>query len=186
MTTKGRTPTDHPKNIPSSPLSFGGGGIKVVADFRTSDPKKIKPSPSGKFTTGVASNVSRQSPKPVDGADSASSSPLWFNTEAVFLSRELGLGGIEDMDSTRALEKYVPEWSLTNKDRIVDALSAKMALFHFGTPAEHSHYRKMSGPEFGNALMVNQAHRNQLVTNSDAKLPIWKRKIMFARKQNKN
>ncbi|KAJ0638445.1 hypothetical protein HanHA300_Chr00c0117g0712821 [Helianthus annuus] len=153
----GRTPRDHPKNIPSSPLSFGGGVIKVVADVRTSDPKKIEPSPSGKFTTGVASNVSRPSPKPVDGGDSASSSPLWFNTEAVFLSRELGLGGIEDMDSTRALEKCVPEWSLTNKDRIVDALSAKMALFHFGTPAEHSHYRKMSGPELGNALMASAA-----------------------------
>ncbi|KAJ0470679.1 hypothetical protein HanRHA438_Chr14g0676081 [Helianthus annuus] len=163
---RGRTPRDHPKNIPSSPLSFGGGGIKVVADVRTFDPKKIEPSPSGKFTTGVASNVSRPSPKPVDGGDSASSSPLWFNTEAVFLSRELGLGGIEDMDSTRALEKYVPVWSLTNKDRIVDALSAKMALFHFGTPAEHSHYRKMSGPELGNALMVNQAQSNSLVVES--------------------
>ncbi|KAM0048253.1 hypothetical protein Hdeb2414_s0008g00272381 [Helianthus debilis subsp. tardiflorus] len=67
------------------------------------------------------------------------------------------------MDPARALEKYVPEWSLTNKDRIVDALSAKMALFHFGTPAEHSHYRKMSGPELGNALMVNQAQSNSLV-----------------------
>ncbi|KAJ0529985.1 uncharacterized protein LOC118482783 [Helianthus annuus] len=163
---EGRTPRDHPKNIPSSPLSFGVGVIKVVADVRTSDPKKIEPSPSGKFTTGVASNVSRPSPKPVDGGDSASSSPLWFNTEAVFLSRELGLGGIEDMDSTRALEKYVPEWSLTNKDRIVDALSAKMALFHFGTPAEHSHYQKMSGPELGNALMVNQAQSNSLVVES--------------------
>ncbi|KAM0051529.1 hypothetical protein Hdeb2414_s0007g00237601 [Helianthus debilis subsp. tardiflorus] len=160
---EGRTPRDHPKNIPSSPMSFGGGGIKVVADVRTSDPKQIEPSPSGKFTTGVASNVSRPSPKPVDGGDSASSSPLCFNTEAVFLSRELGLGGVDDMDSARALEKYVPEWSLTNKDRIVDALSAKMALFHFGTPAEHSHYRKMSGPELGNALMVNQAQSNSLV-----------------------
>ncbi|KAM0070171.1 hypothetical protein Hdeb2414_s0001g00010151 [Helianthus debilis subsp. tardiflorus] len=159
----GRTPRDHPKHIPPSPLSFGGGAIKVVADVRTSDPKRIEPSPSGKFTTGVASNVSRPSPKPFDGGDSASSSPLWFNTEAVFLSRELGLGGIEDMDSTRALEKYVPEWSLTNKDRIVDAWSAKMAMFHFGTPAEHSHYRKMSGPELGNALMMNQAQSNSLV-----------------------
>ncbi|XP_035831618.1 uncharacterized protein LOC118480605 isoform X1 [Helianthus annuus] len=163
---EGRTPRDHPQNIPSSPLSFGGGGIKVVTDVRTSDPKRIEPSPSGKFTTGVASNVSRPSPKPVDGGDSASSSPLWFNTEAVFLSRELGSGGIEDMDSARALEKYIPEWSLANKDRIVDALSAKMALFHFGTPAEHSHYRKMSGPELGNALMVNQAQSNSLVVET--------------------
>ncbi|MFS8010815.1 hypothetical protein Hanom_Chr14g01301421 [Helianthus anomalus] len=159
----GRTPRDHPKNIPSSPLSFGGGAIKVIADVRTSDPKKIEPSPSGKFTMGVASNVLRPSPKPFDGGDSASSSPLWFNTEVVFLSRELGLGGIEDMDSARALEKYVPEWSLTNKDRIMDALSVKMALFHLGTPAEHSHYQKMSGPELGNALMMNQAQSNSLV-----------------------
>ncbi|KAJ0844786.1 hypothetical protein HanRHA438_Chr15g0706341 [Helianthus annuus] len=162
----GRTPRDHPKNIPSSPLSFGGGTTKVVADVLTSDLKRIEPSPSGKFTTGVASNVSRPSPKPVDGGDSASSSPLWFNTESVFLSRESGLGGIEGMDSTRALEKYVPEWSLTNKDRIVDALSAKMALFHLGTPAEHSYYRKMSGLELGNALMINQAQSNSLVVES--------------------
>ncbi|KAJ0515109.1 hypothetical protein HanHA300_Chr10g0377061 [Helianthus annuus] len=117
---EGRTPRDHPKNIRSSPLSFGGKGVKVVTDVRTSDPKRIEPSPSG-------------------------------------------LGGIEDMDSAKALEKYVPEWSLTNKDRIVDALSAKMALFHFGTPAEHSHHQKMSGPELGNALMVNQAQSNSLV-----------------------
>ncbi|KAJ0772155.1 hypothetical protein HanPI659440_Chr07g0277161 [Helianthus annuus] len=160
---EGRTPRDHPLQTPLSPLSFGEGGVKVVRDLRTSDPKKIVPSPSGKFTTGVASNVSRPSSSPFDGGDSASSSPLLYDTEAVFLSRELGSGGIEDMDSGRALEKYVPEWSLTNKDRIVDALSAKMALFHFGTPAEHSHYRKMSGPELGNALMVNQAQSNSLV-----------------------
>ncbi|MFS7942776.1 hypothetical protein Hanom_Chr06g00492421 [Helianthus anomalus] len=154
------------KKIPPSPLSFGGEATKVIADLFMSDPKKTEPSPSGKFTTGVASNVSRPSPKPADGGDSASSSPLWFNTEVVFLLRELGSGGIEDMDSTRALEKYVPEWSLTNKDRIVDALSAKMALFHLGTPAEHSHYRKMSGPELGNALMINQAQSNSLVVES--------------------
>ncbi|XP_022031104.2 uncharacterized protein LOC110932052 [Helianthus annuus] len=70
------------------------------------------------------------------------------------------------MDAARALEKYVPEWSLTNKDRIVDALTAKMALFHLGTPAEHSHYRKMSGPELGNALMLNQAQSNSLVVET--------------------
>ncbi|KAF5790108.1 hypothetical protein HanXRQr2_Chr09g0379231 [Helianthus annuus] len=70
------------------------------------------------------------------------------------------------MDSARALEKYVPEWSLANKDRIVDALSAKMALFHLGTPAEHAHYRKMSGPELGNALMLNQAQLNSLVVET--------------------
>ncbi|KAJ0816649.1 hypothetical protein HanPI659440_Chr00c11g0722971 [Helianthus annuus] len=108
----GCTPRDHLLKTPLSPLSFGGGGVKVVADVRTSDPKKTEPSPSGKFTTGVASNVSRPSPSPVDGGDNASSSPLWYDTEAVFLSRELGSGGIEDMDSARALEKYVPEWSL--------------------------------------------------------------------------
>ncbi|KAJ0816842.1 hypothetical protein HanPI659440_Chr00c10g0722721 [Helianthus annuus] len=98
----GRTPRDRPVKFPSSP-SFGGGAIKVITDARTSDPKKAEPSPSGKFTTGVASNVSRPSPMPIDGGDSASSSPLWYNTEAIFLSRELGSGGIEDMDSARAL-----------------------------------------------------------------------------------
>ncbi|KAJ0481156.1 hypothetical protein HanIR_Chr13g0639481 [Helianthus annuus] len=162
----GRTPRDHLLKTPLSPLSFGGGGVKVVADVRTSDPKKTEPSPSGKFTTGVASNVSRLSPSPVDGGDSASSSPLWYDTEVVFLSRELSSGGIEDMNSAHALEKYIPEWSLVNKDRIVDALTAKMSLFHLGTPAEHSHYRKMSGPELGNALMLNQAQSNSLVVET--------------------
>ncbi|KAF5770804.1 hypothetical protein HanRHA438_Chr14g0674651 [Helianthus annuus] len=162
----GRTPRGHLLKSPLSPLSFGGGGVKVVADVRTSDPKKTEPSPSGKFTTGVASNVSRPSPSPVDGGDSASSSPLWYDTEVVFLSRELGSGGIEDMNSAHALGKYVPEWSLVNKDRIVDALTAKMSLFHLGTPAEHSHYRKMSGPELGNALMLNQAQSNSLVVET--------------------
>ncbi|KAM0060392.1 hypothetical protein Hdeb2414_s0004g00123621 [Helianthus debilis subsp. tardiflorus] len=128
--------------------------------------KKIEPSPSGKPTTGVASNISRPSPQPFDGGDSASSSPLWFKTEVAFLSRELGSGDAGDMDSARALEKYVPEWSLVNKDRIVDALSAKMALFHLGTPAEHAHYRKMSGPELGNALMLNQAQSTSLVVET--------------------
>ncbi|KAJ0780314.1 hypothetical protein HanPI659440_Chr06g0236201 [Helianthus annuus] len=70
------------------------------------------------------------------------------------------------MDSARALEKYVLEWSLLNKDRIVDALSAKMALFHIGTPAEHAHYWKMSGPELGNALMLNQTQSNSLVVET--------------------
>ncbi|KAJ0641947.1 hypothetical protein HanLR1_Chr16g0632841 [Helianthus annuus] len=128
--------------------------------------RKLEPSPSGKPTTGVASNVLRPSPQPFDGGDSASSSPLWYETEAVFLCQELGSSGAADLDPTRALEKYVPEWSLTNKDRIVDALSAKMALFHLGTPAEHAHYRKMSGPELGNALMLNQAQSNSLVVET--------------------
>ncbi|XP_035835499.1 uncharacterized protein LOC118483884 [Helianthus annuus] len=163
---EGRTPRDHPLQTPVSPLSFGKGGVKVVTDLRTSDPKKIVPSPSGKFTTGVASNVSRPSSSPFDGGDSASSSPLWYVTEAVFLSRELGSGDFEGADAAHALEKYVPEWSLVNKDRIVDALSAKMSLFHLGTPAEHSHYRKMSGPELGNTLMLNQAQSNSLVVET--------------------
>ncbi|XP_022025358.1 uncharacterized protein LOC110925838 [Helianthus annuus] len=163
---EGRTPRDHPLQTPVSPLSFGKGGVKVVTDLRTSDPKKIVLSPSGKFTTGVASNVSRPSSSPLDGGDSASSSPLWYDTEAVFLSRELGSGDFEGADAAHALEKYVPEWSLVNKDRIVDALSAKMSLFHLGTPAEHSHYRKMSGPELGNTLMLNQAQSNSLVVET--------------------
>ncbi|KAJ0463046.1 hypothetical protein HanHA300_Chr14g0510811 [Helianthus annuus] len=163
---EGRTPRDHPLQTPVSPLSFGKGGVKVVTDLRTSNPKKIVLSPSGKFTTGVASNVSRPSSSPLDGGDSASSSPLWYDTEAVFLSRELGSGDFEGADAAHALEKYVPEWSLVNKDRIVDALSAKMSLFHLGTPAEHSHYRKMSGPELGNTLMLNQAQSNSLVVET--------------------
>ncbi|KAM0031415.1 hypothetical protein Hdeb2414_s0017g00508521 [Helianthus debilis subsp. tardiflorus] len=134
----GRTPRDRPIKVPTSPLSFGGANIKVLEDIYMPDPlsfKKIEPTPSGKPTTGVASNVSRPSLQPFDGGDSASSSTLWFKTEAAFLSRELGSGDAGDMDSARALEKYVPEWSLVNKDRIMDALSAKMALFHLGTPA---------------------------------------------------
>ncbi|KAJ0686744.1 hypothetical protein HanRHA438_Chr11g0520211 [Helianthus annuus] len=165
----GRTPRDRPVNIPTSPLSFGGPATKVIEDIHMPDPlscKKIEPSPSGKPTTGVASNVSRPSPQPIDGGDSASSSPLWYETEAVFLCRELGSGDAADMDSARALEKYVPEWSLVNKDRIVDALSAKTALFHLGTPAEHAYYRKMGGPELGNALMLNQAQSNSLVVET--------------------
>ncbi|KAJ0576192.1 hypothetical protein HanOQP8_Chr05g0179241 [Helianthus annuus] len=165
----GRTPRDRPVNIPLSPLSFGGPSTKVVEDVHISDPlslKGIEHSPSGKPTTGVASNVSRPSPQPIDGGDSASSSPLWYKTEAVFLSWELGSGSIGDMDLARASERYVPEWSLANKDRIVDALSAKMTLFHLGTPAEHAHYRKMSGPELGNALTLNQAQSNSLVVEA--------------------
>ncbi|MFS7995340.1 hypothetical protein Hanom_Chr12g01116811 [Helianthus anomalus] len=129
----GRTPRDHPVNIPSSSLSFGGPTTKVIEDIHMPDPlslKKIEPSPSGKPTNG------------------------------------LGSGGAVDVDSAHALEKYVPEWSLVNKDRMVDALSAKMALFHLGTPAEHAHYRKKSGPELGNALMLNQAQSNSIVVET--------------------
>ncbi|MFS7954023.1 hypothetical protein Hanom_Chr07g00625431 [Helianthus anomalus] len=165
----GRTPKDRPVTLPASPLSFGGPATKVIEDVHMLEPlsfKKIEPSPSGKPTIGVASNVSRPSLQPIDGGDSASSSPLWYKTEAVFLSRELGSGNIGDMDLSRASEKYIPEWSLANKDRIIDALSAKMALFHLGTPSEHAHYRKMSGPELGNALMLNQAQSNSLVVET--------------------
>ncbi|MFS8022449.1 hypothetical protein Hanom_Chr16g01439561 [Helianthus anomalus] len=167
----GRTPRDRPVNMPTSPLSFGGPTTKVIEDIHMSEPlsfKRIEPSPSGKPTTGVASNVSRSSPHPIDGGDSVSSSPLCYKTKAVFLSRELGSGDVGDMDLARALEKYIPEWSLVNKYRIVDALSAKMALFHLGTPTEHAHYRKMSGPEpeLGNALMLNQAQSNSLLVET--------------------
>ncbi|MFS7900934.1 hypothetical protein Hanom_Chr00s153450g01822771 [Helianthus anomalus] len=111
--------------------------------------------PPGKTTTCVDSfNVSRSSPRPMDGGDSASWSPLWYETEVVLVCRELGNSNIAmDVDSAEASEKYLPSWSLANKDRVVDALSAKMSLFHIGTTAEHFHYRKMSGPELGNALM---------------------------------
>ncbi|MFS7927730.1 hypothetical protein Hanom_Chr04g00312551 [Helianthus anomalus] len=70
------------------------------------------------------------------------------------------------VDLAEALEKYVPGWSLANKDRVVDALSVKMSLFHIGIPVEHFHYRKMSGPELGNALMFNQAQSNSLVVET--------------------
>ncbi|MFS8012008.1 hypothetical protein Hanom_Chr14g01315671 [Helianthus anomalus] len=165
----GRTLRDCPVTLPTSPLSFGGPATKVIEDIHMPEPlsfKKIEPSPSGKPTTGVASNVSRPSPQPIDGGDSASSSPLWYETEVFFLLRELGSGDALDMDSARASDKYIPEWSLANKDRIVDTLSAKMALFHLGTPAEHAHYRKMSGLELGNALMLNQAQSNSLVVET--------------------
>ncbi|MFS7937726.1 hypothetical protein Hanom_Chr05g00431081 [Helianthus anomalus] len=164
-----RTPRDRLVNLPTSPLSFGGPATKVIEDINMLDPlsfKKIEPSPSGKPTKGVASNVSRPSPQPIDGGDSVSSSPLWYETEVVFICRELGSGDAVDVDSAHALEKYVPEWSLANKDRIVDALSAKMALFHLGTPAEHAYYQKLSGPELGNALMLNQAQSNSLVVET--------------------
>ncbi|MFS7890002.1 hypothetical protein Hanom_Chr00s000006g01613661 [Helianthus anomalus] len=164
-----RTPRDRPVNISTSPLSFGRPTTKVIEDIHMPDPlscKKIEPSPLGKPTIGVASNVSRPSPQPIDGGVRASSSPLWCETEAVFICRELGSGEAVDVDSVHALEKYVPEWSLVNKDRIVDALSANMALFHLGTSAEHAYYRKVSGPELGNALMLNLAHFNSLVVET--------------------
>ncbi|MFS7998184.1 hypothetical protein Hanom_Chr12g01150751 [Helianthus anomalus] len=150
----GKTPRDQPFTLPASPISFRGPTTKVIADTEMLDPlafKKINLSPSGKPTTWVDSNVSRLSPQQVDGGDSASSSPLWYETEAVFICQEL---------------KYVPDWSLPNKDRIIDALTAKMSLFHLGTPAEHFYYRRMSGPELGNTLMLNQDQSNSLVVES--------------------
>ncbi|KAJ0489539.1 hypothetical protein HanRHA438_Chr12g0554751 [Helianthus annuus] len=169
----GKTPRDQPVNLPPSPLSFGGPTTKVIDSVNMLDPlafKKIELSPSGKPTTGVASNVSRLSPQPIDGGDSAYSSPLWYETEAIFICRELGSGEAVDVDSAYALEKYVPDWSLVNKDRIMDAISAKMAVFHLDTPAEHAYYRKMSGPELGNALMLNQAQSNSLVVEAYKRL----------------
>ncbi|KAJ0789039.1 hypothetical protein HanPI659440_Chr05g0198941 [Helianthus annuus] len=108
-----------------------------------------------------SSNVSRPSPRPTDGGDSASSSPLWYETKAVLVCRKLGNSdSAMDVDSMEASEKYVPDWSVANKDRVVDTLSVKNSLFHIATPAEHFHYRRMSGPELGYSLMFNQAQSN--------------------------
>ncbi|KAM0031437.1 hypothetical protein Hdeb2414_s0017g00508791 [Helianthus debilis subsp. tardiflorus] len=41
-----------------------------------------------------------------------------------------------------------------------------MSLFHIGTPVEHAYYRKMSVPELGNAMMLNQAQSNSLVVEA--------------------
>ncbi|MFS8035100.1 hypothetical protein Hanom_Chr17g01589101 [Helianthus anomalus] len=71
-----------------------------------------------------------------------------------------------DVESAEALEKYVPYCSLVNKDRIIDALSTKMSLVHIGTPVERFYYRRMSGPELGNAPMLNQAQSNSLVVET--------------------
>ncbi|MFS7948228.1 hypothetical protein Hanom_Chr06g00557521 [Helianthus anomalus] len=169
----GRTPRDRPVTLPPSPLSFGGRATMVIDHVDMLDPqifKKVNPSPSGKPTTGVASNISRPGPHPIDGGDSATSSSLWYETEVVFICRELGSGKVVDVDSAHALEKYITDWSLANKDRIMDALSAKMALFHLGTHAEHAYYRKMSGPEIGNALMLNKAQSNSLVVETYKRL----------------
>ncbi|KAF5799063.1 hypothetical protein HanXRQr2_Chr07g0300241 [Helianthus annuus] len=84
----GKTPRDQPVNLPPSPLSFGGPTTKVIVDTDMPDLlafKKIDLSPSGKPTTGVASNISRPSLQQIDVGDSASSSPLWYETEAVFI-----------------------------------------------------------------------------------------------------
>ncbi|KAJ0683119.1 hypothetical protein HanPI659440_Chr16g0654821 [Helianthus annuus] len=65
----GKTPRDQPFVLPTSPISFGGLTTKVIADTEMLDPlafKKIDLSPSGKPTTGVASNVSRPSPQQTD------------------------------------------------------------------------------------------------------------------------
>ncbi|MFS7904527.1 hypothetical protein Hanom_Chr01g00037151 [Helianthus anomalus] len=146
-----------------------GDKTKVVADTEMIDPlalKKTGLSPSGKPRTEVDSNVSRPSPQQFDGGDNASSYPLWYETKAMFICRELGLSDTMDVDYAQALEKYVPDWSLANKDRIIDALFAKMSLFHISTPAEHFYYCRMSGPKLGNALKLNQAQSNSLVVET--------------------
>ncbi|KAJ0540175.1 hypothetical protein HanRHA438_Chr08g0369641 [Helianthus annuus] len=97
----GKTPRDRSVYLPPSPLSFGGLTTKVIDDTNMPDPqalKKIDFSPSGKPTTGVASNVSRPSPQQIDGGDCASSSPLWYETEVIFICRELGSGNAVDVD----------------------------------------------------------------------------------------
>ncbi|MFS8016494.1 hypothetical protein Hanom_Chr15g01369341 [Helianthus anomalus] len=133
-----------------------GGDVEM---YFPSSPKEAALSPPGKITTCVdSSNVSQPSPRPTDGGDSASSFPLWYETEAVLMIRELGISNSSiDVDSAEASEKYVPDWSVANRDRVLDALSAKISLLHIGTPIEHLHNRKMSGLELGNALMFNQA-----------------------------
>ncbi|MFS8016394.1 hypothetical protein Hanom_Chr15g01368161 [Helianthus anomalus] len=133
-----------------------------VEMYFPSSPREATPSPPGKITTCVdSSNGSWPSPRPTDGGDSASSFPLWNETEAVLVCRELGISNSAiHVDSARASEKYVPNWSIANKDRVVDALSAKISLFHIGTPIEHLHYRKMSGSELGNALIWVEAESN--------------------------
>ncbi|KAF5805660.1 hypothetical protein HanRHA438_Chr05g0221491 [Helianthus annuus] len=169
---EGKTPRDQ-LYVATSPLSFGdantglvtGGDVDMLCPL---SPKEVGPSPPGKIPTGVdSSNISRPSPRQTEGGDSASSSPLWYETEAVLVCWELGVSdNAIDVDLAEALEKYVPDWSMTNKDRIADALSAKMSLFHIGTPTKHFHYRKMSGLELGNALMLNQAQSNSLVVET--------------------
>ncbi|KAJ0717062.1 hypothetical protein HanPI659440_Chr13g0519421 [Helianthus annuus] len=133
----GKTPRDRPVNLPPSPLSFGGLPTKVIDDTNMPDPLPFKK---------------------IDFSPSGKTTPgLLLMFRGQVLSKLIV--GI-------ALERYVPDWSLANKDRIVDALSAKMSLFHIGTPAEHAYYRKMSRPELGNALMLNQAQSNSLVVET--------------------
>ncbi|KAJ0668197.1 hypothetical protein HanPI659440_Chr17g0686341 [Helianthus annuus] len=118
----GKTPRDRPVNLPPSPLSFGGLTTKVIDDANMPDPlafKKIDFSPSGKPTTGVASNISRPSPQQIDGGDSASSSPLWYETEAVFICWELGSGDAVDVDSTQALERMEQKEMQSSYDQLL-------------------------------------------------------------------
>ncbi|MFS7937098.1 hypothetical protein Hanom_Chr05g00423531 [Helianthus anomalus] len=76
-------------------------------------PKEVGPSPPGKIPTGVdSSNISRPSPRQTDGGDSVSSSPGWYETEAVLVCWESGVSDKAiDVDLAEALEKYVPDWS---------------------------------------------------------------------------
>ncbi|KAM0041154.1 hypothetical protein Hdeb2414_s0011g00362941 [Helianthus debilis subsp. tardiflorus] len=143
----GRIPRDRPVNIPTGSLSFGGPTTKVVEDIHMPDPlsfNRMNLLPPVSLQRGLL---------------------LMFRGKAL---NQLMLGSSDavDVDFAYAMEKYVPEWSLTNNDRIVDALAAKMDLFYLGTPAEHAYYRKMSGPELGNALMLNEAQPNSLVVEA--------------------
>ncbi|MFS7998671.1 hypothetical protein Hanom_Chr12g01156621 [Helianthus anomalus] len=45
-----------------------------------------------------------------------------------------------------------------------------MFLFHIGTLAEHFHYRRMSRPELGNIVMLNEAQSNSLVVETYKRL----------------
>ncbi|KAJ0480837.1 hypothetical protein HanIR_Chr13g0636131 [Helianthus annuus] len=146
---EGRTPRDHPLQTPVSPLSFGKGVLRLLRTCARPTPRKLcfllRVSLLRELHLMCLGQALRR---------------LMVGTVL------LRLGDFEGADAAHALEKYVPEWSLVNKDRIVDAVSAKMSLFHLGTPAEHSYYRKMNGPELGNTLMLNQAQSNSLVVET--------------------
>ncbi|KAJ0688600.1 hypothetical protein HanOQP8_Chr11g0396101 [Helianthus annuus] len=148
----GKTPRDQPVNLPTSPIFLGGRPPRLLKTSTYLIP----------YLSKKSNLLPRVSPQ--------WGSLLMFRGQA--LNRlmvgiaPLRSGDAVDVDSAHALEKYIPDWSLANKDRIMDALSAKMALFHLGTPAEHAYYRKMSGPELGNALMLNQAQSNSLVVET--------------------